>query len=245
MLKKHNSYERMKAVIIAAAVLAVVFVAVTLPVFFRISGRGESFETAFQTVAIEYNNFIRLSNNMQLFCIVFLLLASRLFVSFSPVLLTRRRSRIDSIKSDVWSLLLFSAEFAAVLECVHVVGITLLFGVSLPSQYDFYLFSLADFVAEWVFYLRVGLLLLLANLLVKRAFAPFLAFAVCFLAFFFCERFSIPFFPFYDSVFVTYLMANVAIPSDLPVAYLRGIVLDGIMIFAVSWLFKEKDVMTV
>ena len=245
MLNTHNRRERLKAILIAAVVLAVVFAAVTLPIYKRNIERGENVERTFRTVVVEYNNFIRISNNMQLFCIVFLLLATRLPLSFSPVFLLRRRSRLSAINADVWSLLLFAAEFAAVLEGIHLVGTTLLFGTALPSQYGFYLFSAADFFADWLFFFRLGLLLLLANVFMKKTFAPFAALAVCLLLYYAADRVSVLYFPFYDAVVLPYLIAGVTKVSELPFAYLRSLVADGVLAAVVVWLFRRKDVMTV
>lgn len=176
--------------------------------------------------------------------IVFVLGLSAVSFPDKPAVVVRCRSRNEFITRNVRTMLLYTVVFVFLLESVNILFAFLMFSDNLVINSGLILYSLFDFVTLFLFYLRSGLLLLVASILFKKNLAPFIVAVVYFLEFFasfFSPSISGWWMPFQDAVSITQLLAGEIQPADTLLAIIRGVAMDAGILWCSYFLFKKKE----
>lgn len=193
---------------------------------------------------IVHGNYISQRKITVFYSIVFVLGLSAVSFPDKPAVVVRLRSRNEFITRNFRTMLLYTVVFVFLLEGINILFAFLIFSNSLVINSGLLLYSLIDFVTLFLFYLRSGLLLLVASVLFKKGLAPFIVAAVYFLEFF-ASSFFPPiqswWMPFQDAVSITQLLAGEIQPADTLPAIIRGVVMDAGVLWYSYFLFKKKD----
>ena len=189
-------------------------------------------------------NFISPAKTV-LYLVVFVLgLNSRLFPD-KPSFVVRLSSRREYIHRDIKTILLFSGAFVLLMEVVNIIAAFLTFSAGIVLDSGLLGYSLLDFVTQFLYYMRAGLVLLVVLVLINKKIAPFVTLAVYFLEFFL--RLNVGFLkvvwlPCDDSIVVPYLLENPVSPVNVIPLIVRGILMNTALLVFAYYLFAKKDI---
>ena len=189
-------------------------------------------------------NFISPARTV-LYLVVFVLgLDSRLFPD-KPSFVVRLSSRREYIHRDIKTILLFSGAFVLLMEVVNIVAAFLTFSAGIVLDSGLLGYSLLDFVTQFLYYMRAGLVLLVVLILTNKKISPFITFAIYFLEFFLEENFKLLqylWLPFRDAISLPYLLEGIISPVNVIPLIVRGILMNTALLVFAYYLFAKKDI---
>ncbi len=189
-------------------------------------------------------NFISPARTV-LYLVVFVLgLNSRLFPD-KPSFVVRLSSRREYIHRDIKTILLFSGVFVLLMEVVNIIAAFLTFSAGIVLDSGLLGYSLLDFVTQFLYYMRAGLVLLVVLVLLNKKVAPAVTLAIYFLEFFL--RLNVGFLkvvwlPCDDSILVPYLLEGLASPVNIIPVIGRGLLMNTALFVFAHYLFAQKDI---
>ena len=182
-------------------------------------------ETALFLNIMANGNYINDQKIVVLYLVFFVLAQHAVLFPDKPGFVVRLRSRNEFITRNFKTILLYSFGFVFLLESINIL-------------FAFF------FVTLFLFYLRAGLLLLVASILFNKNLAPFIVLAIYFLEFFANDFFppvQLLWLPFRDAISITHLLARRIQPADTLPAIIRGVVMDAGLLWYAYFLFVKKD----
>lgn len=179
------------------------------------------------------------------YTLAFILGLNIVFFKITPCFITRLRSRNEYIKKHIIDAILFALIFSFLLELINIIYSFCVFGTELTISRNLVFYSAIDFISEFLFYIRVGILLFLAGVIVNKKLAPFITFAIYALEFLgnmFLPILNDIWLPYKDAVIVTNLLPGYAQPAGIIPIIVRGVIINTILILVSFCLFKRKDI---
>lgn len=167
------------------------------------------------------------------------------FFTDKPCFLVRLQSRTDYIKKHIVDILIFTAIFAFLFEAVNIIFSFAVFGAEMTINSGLLQYSAIDFVTEFLFYMRVGIILFIAGILINKKYAPFVTFGIYFAELFLKDYITAlenVWLPYRDSVVVTKLLIFEILPVDVIPIIIRGIAMNMVLLILAYYLFKKKDI---
>lgn len=201
-------------------------------------------ETALFLNIMANGNYINDQKIVVLYLVFFVLAQHAVLFPDKPGFVVRLRSRNEFITRNFKTILLYSFGFVFLLESINILFAFFTFSNSVVTNSGLLLYSLIDFVTLFLFYLRAGLLLLVASILFNKNLAPFIVLAIYFLEFFANDFFppvQLLWLPFRDAISITHLLARRIQPADTLPAIIRGVVMDAGLLWYAYFLFVKKD----
>jgi hypothetical protein len=191
------------------------------------------------------SNYFFLYRIVVLYIIAFVFGLNLIFSKGSPDVIIRQSSRNDYIKRHIIDTIIFTAIFTFLLETVNIVFSFCVFGADLTLSNNLIFYSALDYISEFLYYTRVGFILLLLEVVINKRFAPFLAIGIYAFEAIAIEKILEPYdlwLPYKDSVIVTKLLIANAQPTDIIPIIIRGVIFNTLIILTSYRLFKKKDI---
>lgn len=180
------------------------------------------------------------------YTLAFILGLNIVFFKITPCFVTRLKSRNEYTKKHVIDVILFALIFSFLLEFINIIYSFCVFGTKLTISRNLVFFSAIDFISEFLFYMRIGILLFLVGVVINKKLAPFITFAIYALEYFgnrFLPILNDIWLPYKDAVIVTDLLSGYAQPTDIIPIIARGVIINGILIAISYRLIKKKDIL--
>lgn len=200
----------------------------------------------FLNIMADHSNYLSYNIIMVFYLLAFALGLGFVFFKDKPSFILRLKSRNDYVKKHIIDILIFSSVFTFLLEVINVIFSFAVFGYDMTINSGLIPYSAIDLITEFLFYMRVGIVLLVTGIIVNKKFAPFITFGIYFLEYFSSNRIGSLFYgiwlPYKDSVYITNLIMGYTQPVDVIPAIIRGILMNGALIFTSYYLFKKKDI---
>lgn len=189
-------------------------------------------------------NFIKPNNIFAIFAVIVILSLSFIFMSDKPILIARIKSRKKYVSMHLIEILIFSCIFVSLIEIINVIGAILFFGMDMVTKFKLIEYSMIDYITLFLFYSRMGTILLIVGIISNKKIAPFITVAI-----YIAESLSQNFFlimeriwtPNKDAISGIYLLlGDITLIDTLPMI-MRSLMINMLLIGVSYYLFDKKD----
>lgn len=192
-----------------------------------------------------FTNYLSYSRIMVFYVLAFVFCLNYLFFTDKPSFLIRLQSRTEYVKKHLADILIFTSVFVLLLEVVNIVFSFAVFGTEITIKSGLLPFSALDFVTEFLFYMRVGLVLFISGILVNKKYSPFVTFGIYFAEYFLSDYLIFKqdlWLPYTESVVVKSLLTGDISPIGVIPIVIRGAIMNMGLLILAHYLFKKKDI---
>ena len=199
----------------------------------------------FMNVMATHTNYLSYLVIISFYILAFILGLNAVFFKATPCFINRLQSRNEYIKRNIFSTVIFAFVFSFLLEIVNIIYSFFVFGWDLTLSNNLIFYSAIDFISEFLYYTRIGILLLLIEIIFNKRLAPFITFGIYALEYFgdmFILKSNSLWLPYKDSVIVTGLLTGASQITDIIPIAIRGIIINSLLVLLCFRLFKKKDI---
>lgn len=204
-----------------------------------------STEEIFLNIMGPNGNFINPTKILALYLVPFILVLNALLHSDKPVYIVRLKSRKAYVTKCLSGIFLCSFLFVLMIEGINVTGASIVFGLSIVIDFSLIKYSLIDFVTLFLFYSRVGIMLLIIGVAVNKKLAQFITMALYFAEYFagyFFNFLNMIWLPNKDAISVIYLLTGDMRTADVISIIIRGLIINIMLVLFSYYLFGRKDI---
>lgn len=204
----------------------------------------------FLDIMASLTNYLSYARIMLLYLPAFAFCLNYIFLSDKSCFIVRLKSRREYVIKHIVDILIFTAIFVFLVEVVNIVFSFLVFGPEMTINSGLLQYSAIDFVTEFLFYMRVGIVLFITGILINKKYSPLVTFVIYFAEFYLkgytpIFRNFVPndlWYPYEDAVVVTTLLTGEISPISVVLIIIRGITMNVGLLILAYYLFKKKDI---
>lgn len=199
----------------------------------------------FINVMATHTNYLSDLVIISFYILSFILGLNTVFFKTNPCFITRLKSRNEYIKKHIIDAILLALMFSFLLESINVVYSFCVFGADLTLSKNLIPYSVIDFISEFLYYMRVGIVLFLVGIILNKRLAAFITFGIYafeILGDMFLLKSTDLWLPYKDAVIVTKLLTGDAQTTGIVPIIIRGVIINTILIVLAYYLFKKKDI---
>ena len=245
-MKKYNAIRYTVILIIFTIGLTVSCLVPSLAIMNRIVGYLPlSKYEIFLNIMGSHTNYLSYNRIMACYVIAFILLLSFLYIHDAPWFIIRLKSRTSYIAIHIKKAFLLSFSFALLIEVIHCIFSFIVFGDEITVSSGLVVYSALDFITEFLFYFRVGVLLLIVGMIINKKVAPFLTIGIYLFLHVPMEYLSIDIWlPYKDCVVIPALLMKEMQPVATIPVIARALIIDAMLVVLSLYIFKNKDMIT-
>ena len=199
----------------------------------------------FMNVMATHTNYLSYFVIISFYILAFILGLNTVFLKATPCFINRLQSRNEYINRNIFSTVIFAFIFSFLLEIINIIYSFFVFGSDLTLSNNLIFYSAIDFISEFLYYMRIGIVLLLVGIILNNRLSAFVTFGIYafeILGDMLLLKSTDLWLPYKDAVIVTKLLTGDAQTTSIIPIIIRGIIINTILIVLSYYLFKKKDI---
>lgn len=159
----------------------------------------------------------------------------------NPLTILRMGNRGEYIKSCISNIFIFAFIFAFLHEAVNMICISCFYALDLILELYLPVYTLINLVSLFIYFARMGGIILLIRFLVNPKFAPFIVLILYYLEFSIWNQLDWVL-PLRDSTIIFDLIMGYKNTADIIILFVRGICFTTVVFIAAYFKFQKKDI---